>query len=150
MKCEYNATNLIAEAFEKHGVKFRAVNMEGQEELHAGFFVDNGPKVIMKFISRDNDNDVAVRIFGLVSHTPKEKRLRVMEACNLLHCKVRYMKFMLDADGDINVEYDFPVSSSDDSIGEMAFEIFIRTMGILDDQYGIFAKALYTNEELVA
>ena len=102
----------------------------------------------MRFISRDNDNDVATRIFGLISNTPKEKRTRVMEACNVLNHKIRYMKFYLDTDGDINVEYDFPVHSPDDGIGEMAFEIFVRMMQILDSEYSIFMKALYSDEEL--
>ena len=54
----------------------------------------------------------------------------------------------MDADGDINVEYDFPVRSGDECIGEMAFEIFVRAMSILDNEYGIFMKALYTDEPL--
>lgn len=147
-KYEFNATNLIAEAFEKRGVKFDVVSHHGSEQLLAGFSVDCGPNVIMRFISRDNDNDVAARIFGLISNTPKEKRARVMEACNMLNHKIRYMKFYLDTDGDINVEYDFPVHSPDDGIGEMAFEIFVRMMQILDSEYSIFMKALYSDEEL--
>lgn len=71
-----------------------------------------------------------------------------MEACNVLNRKIRYMKFNLDTDGDINVEYDFPLHSPDDGIGEMAFEVFIRMMQILDSEYGIFMKALYSDEEL--
>lgn len=147
-KYEFNATNHIAETFEKHDVKFQVINMHGQEEVLAGFSVENGPKVIMKFISRDNDNDVAARIFGLVSNTPNEKHTRIMEACNILNRKVRFMKFYVDTDGDINVEYDFPVCAGDDCIGEMAFEIFIRSMRILDAEYELFTKALYTAEEL--
>lgn len=147
-KYEFKAINLIAETFEKHGVKFDVVSHHGSEQLLAGFPVDSGPNVIMRFISNDNDNDVAARIFGLISNTPKEKRVRVMEACNVLNHKIRYMKFCLDTDGDINVEYDLPVHSSDNCIGEMAFEIFVRTMQILDSEYSIFMKALYTDEEL--
>ncbi len=147
-KYEFKAINLLAETFEKRGVKFDVVSHDGSEELRAGFSVDCGPFVIMRFISRDNDNDVAARIFGLISNTPKEKRTRVMEACNVLNHKIRYVKFYLDTDGDINVEYDFPVHSPDDGIGEMAFEIFVRMMQILDSEYSIFMKALYSDEEL--
>ena len=149
-KYEFKAINLIAETFEKYEVKFHVFNTQGQEELDAGFPVNGGPNVMMKFISRDNDNDVAARIFGLITKTRKEKRARLMEACNVLNRKIRFMKFNLDPDGDINVEYDFPVHSSDECIGEMAFEIFVRTMKILDDEYEIFMKALYTEEELDA
>ena len=70
-KYEFKATNLIAEAFEKCGVKFDVVSHHGSEQLLAGFSVDCGPNVIMRFISRDNDNDIAARIFGLISNTPK-------------------------------------------------------------------------------
>lgn len=147
-KYEFNAINLIAETFEKHGAKFDVVSNHGSEQLLAGFSVDCGPNVIVRFISRDNDNDVAVRIFGLIANTPAEKKARVMEACNVLNHKIRYMKFYLDIDGDINVEYDFPVHSPDNGIGEMAFEIFVRTMQILNSEYSIFMKALYSEEEL--
>ena len=147
-KYEFKAINLITETFEKRGVKFDVVSHRGSEQLLAGFSVDCGPNVIMRFISRDNDNDVAARIFGLITNTPKEKMGRVMEACNVLNHKIRYMKFYLDTDGDINVEYDFPVHTPDDGIGEMAFEIFVRTMQILDSEYSIFMKALYSDEEL--
>ena len=145
---EFKAINLIAETFEQRGVKFDVVSHHGSEQLLAGFSVDCGPNVIMRFISRDNDNDVAARIFGLISNIPKEKRTRVVEACNVLNRKIRHMKFILDTDGNINVEYDFPVYTPDEGIGEMAFEIFVRMMGILDAEYSIFMKALYSEEEL--
>ena len=147
-KYEFNATNLIAETFEERGVKFDVVSHHGSEQLLAGFSVDCGPNVIMRFISRDNDNDVAAGIFGLITNTPTEKRARVMEACNVLNHKIRYMKFYLDTDGDINVEYDFPMHSPDNGIGEMAFEIFARMMHILNSEHSIFMKALYSEEEL--
>lgn len=147
---EFKATKLIADAFEKHGVKFDCVSNHESEQLLAGFPVDCGPNVIMRFISRDNDNDVAVRIFGLISNIPTEKRNHIMEACNELNQKMRFIKFYLGTEGSINIEYDFPVSSPDDGIGEMAFEIFVRTMHILDSEYKIFIKALYKDEELCA
>lgn len=134
-KYEFNATNHIAEAFEAHEVKYRVVNMHGQEEVQAGFPVDNGPLVIMKFISTDNDNDIAVRVYGLLRDISEEKHDQVLRACNSLNRKVRYLKFDLDDDGDVNAEYDFLQKSGDSNIGEMAFEIFIRTMSILDSEY---------------
>jgi hypothetical protein len=148
-KYEFKAINLIAETFEKHDVRFDVVNRDGSEQLLAGFPIDCGPNVVMRFISRDNDNDIAARIFGLISNIPREKRSRVMEACNVLNHKIRYTKFYLDTtDGDINVEYDFPMHSPDEGIGEMAFELFVRMMQILDSEYSIFMKALYSDDEL--
>lgn len=147
-KYEFHATKIIAKAFEEHGAKFDVIAHHGMEQLVAGFPVRSGPNVIMRFISCDNDNDIKASIFGLISNTPEDKRHRLMEACNILNRKVRYMKFNVDSDGDINMEYDFPVSSGDDCIGEMAFEIFVRAMSILDSEYDIFMKALYSDEDL--
>lgn len=147
-KYEFNATNLIAETFEKRGVKFEVSNHHGMEELQTFLPIDRGSYAIMHFISHDNDNDVAVRIIGLVSDAPTEKRLRVMEACNVLNNNIRYLKFSLDDNGDVNVGYDFLVNSPNEGIGEMAFEIFLRTMHILNSEYGIFMKAIYSDEEL--
>lgn len=147
-KYEFKAINLIAETFEKRGVEFDVKNHHGMEELQTFIPIDCGTFTIMRFISHDNDNDIAVRIIGLVSNTPKEKRNRVMEACNVLNHKIRYMNFSLDDDGDVVVAYDFPVRSPDEGIGEMAFEIFVRTMQILDSEYSIFMKALYSEDEL--
>lgn len=50
-------------------------------------------------------------------------------------------------DDNIHVEYDLPVNTGDDSLGEMAFEVFIRTMQILNDGYILIAKALYLNND---
>lgn len=144
----FKAIDLIAEAFEKHELKFRVFKTEEQAELNAGFSVNGGPSVIMKYFIRDEDNDVAARIYGLISKIPQEKRGRILEACNTLNRKIRYLKFDIDVDGDVNVEYDFPLQTADECLGEMAFEIFIRTMNILDNEYGIFMKALYTEAEL--
>ena len=147
-KYRYNATNLIVETFEKHDVKFDVRTCYDSEHVIAGFPIDCGPSVIMSFISRDDDNDVAVRVLGLLTRTPKSKRARVLEACNILNRKVRHMKFVLDRDGDISIEYDFPIHTPDEGVGEMAFEIFVRTMQILDREYNIFMTALYSDDEL--
>lgn len=139
----FSATNNIAEVFDEHNVKYKVINMNGQEEVLAGFSVENRP-VILKFISTDECNDVAARIFGLFCNTPKEKRGRVLEACNIANNKVRFLKFCLDDDGDVNVEFDFP-ERSDENVGEIALEILIRSMNILESEYKIFAKALYSD-----
>lgn len=147
-KYKFHATNVIAKVFKEHGAKFDVENHHGIEHLSAGFSVKFGPVVFMHFISFDNDNDVKAGVFGLLSNTPVEKRYRLMEACNILNRKIRYMKFTVDFEGNINMEYDFPVSSGDDCIGEMAFEIFVRSMSILNSEYDIFMKALYSEEDL--
>lgn len=71
-----------------------------------------------------------------------------METCNILNNTMRYVKFYIDDDGDVNVEYDFPCRLSDDCVGEVAYEMFHRLMAILDGEYSIFMRAIYTTEPL--
>lgn len=144
----FNATNRIAEEFEIKGVSFDVVNKSIREEVLVGFHVNNGPNIIMTFISRDNNNDVAARIFSLVKDVPKEKLPRVVKACNILNKKYRFLKFYPNPYNEVTVSYDFLVESGDDYIGKMAFELLIRTIQILNNDYQVFTKALYTNEKL--
>ena len=144
----YKATGLIQEVFDKKGVKYRVDTAGNAEIVCAGFSIDEGPFVIARFISRDNDNDVALRVLSLINNVPEAKRARVMEACNVLNNKVRYMKFYIDEDGDVNVEFDFPVNVCDECLGEAAYDMFQRIMAILKGEYTLFMKALYTTEKL--
>ena len=105
-KYEFKAINLITQTFEKHGVKFKVVEAPGAEIIIAGFSINGGPQVEEWFISLDNGNDVAARVFRLVTRTPEDRRSRIEDACNILNRKVRHLKFSMDTDGDVNVEYD--------------------------------------------
>ncbi len=147
-KYRLKPTSLIAEAFEKHDIRFSVKEALGTEIIIAGFSVDGGPLVSEWFVCSEDGNSVAARVFSLISKTPEEKRSRVMNACNILNRRVRYLKFDINEGGDVNAEYDFPVSTPDDSIGEMAVEIFIRTMQILDIEFSVFMKAIYTDDDL--
>lgn len=148
MNYMYKATGLIQEVFDEKGVKYRVDTAGNAEIVCAGFSIDEGPSVIARFISRDNDNDVALRVLSLINNVTEAKRMRVMEACNILNNKVRYVKFYIDEGGDVNVEFDFPIHLSDDCVGKVAFEMFQRVMAILKGEYSIFMKAMYTTEKL--
>lgn len=139
----YKATRLIQEAMEKEDLHFRVEEGDESSRVLAGFSVKNGPSVRVQFISRDDDNDVAVRLFGLVGDVAEDKAAAVTAACNECNKKYRFLKFVLDDDHDVNVEYDFPVRSSSDTVGDEACEIFIRIMKIVDECYPEFMKALW-------
>lgn len=139
----FKATNLISEAFDAHGIKYRIVELDDTSVVEAAFCVESGPQVITRFISRDNDNDVAVRIFGLVCRVSELKRAAVMEACNTLCRKIRFFKFYLDSENSVNVEADLPMNVDDGCVGECCFELFVRIMKILDTEFQTIAQALY-------
>jgi hypothetical protein len=146
---EFKTTTLIAETLEECDIKFGVKKSKEAEQILVGFPIECGPDVFMRYICNEDDNTVGARIFNLVPNIPKEKRLRAIEACNEINRKMRYINFCLDDDDTITAKYDFPQYTPDDGIGNMALEIFVRATQILDSEYGIFMRALYTDDELV-
>ena len=140
----HRATELIVEAFDEHSVKYRVTEVADASIVEAGFEIEAGPEVIVRYISNDEDNDVAVRVFGLMHKIPAAKRVDVLEACNALSAKIRFFKFYLDDSSNVNVEADLPVETADECVGECCFELFVRIMSILENEYHILAEALYS------
>lgn len=137
----FMATRAIRDYFTEKGVKFDIDETEGSSVIRAGFSGDNVSRVTMLFISKDNDNDVAFRAFGIV-RVPEEKRAALLTQVNAMNRKYRYLKFCLDDDGDINMEFDFPLKC--ERVGEIAFEIFVRAMNIVDEAYPVFMKEIWS------
>ena len=144
----YKATNLITEAFDKHRIKYDVITVGGSEQILAGIAIDCGPSAFMRFISTSDDNNIAIRIPYIISKVPDNRCGRVLEACNLLNTDCRYIKFCLDEDKDVSVEFDFLKSIPDEALGEMAVEVFLRAYSILNREYKIFMDAIYSDKEL--
>lgn len=144
----FKATGLIVKCFDEHDVHYRVADHGTQEEVLAGFSIPCGPSVEVKFISRDDDNDVACRVFALFNDIPKRMWAPILRVCNEVNADLRYTKFVLDKDGDLNVEYDLAMHVCDECLGEVVREIFYRTMKIIQDNYAKFAKVLFGNEPL--
>lgn len=143
----FEPIRLLTEAFNAHDLKFDVSEGEKYQDIHVPFGIKNGPFVVVRFISFGKGNDVLVRIRNLANRVPGEKRFRVLEALNQLNGRYRFLKFDMDAEQNVHVEYDFPTNTGSESIGEMGFELFIRTMQILNEGYIVLAKALYSEAE---
>jgi len=143
----YKATRIIDEAFNEEDIRHNIEQHGDSESVCAGFAVEKGPLVVIRFISRDDDNDVAVRILSLFNDIPEEERVKVLKAVNKVNCEMRYVKFCLDDRGDINVEIDVPLRCSDDCLGKVACELFYRTMQIVRDKYEMIVRVLFLEDE---
>lgn len=149
----FNATRRIAEEFDRAGISYYVPKggkiVSFMEEVRADIDINGGPRMTVRFISTDNDNDVAVRVAGLVCRVPVERRERIIDACGLIENKVRYFKVTPPGEnGNIDLEYDFPQMVSDECVGRIAVEIFLRAKKLLDGEYHILMKALYTNDPI--
>ena len=137
----FAATKRIYNALKaKEGLKVFTGENEKSSEVWLQFPVKNGGNYRIKFISTDNDNDVAVRVFGLLRVDDTQKA-KILEALNALNVKYRYVKFCCDNDGDVNIEYDYPVRSENPE--NSAEEIVIRFVKIIDDAYPQLMHALW-------
>ena len=137
----FAATKRIYNALKaKEGLKVFTEENEKSSEVWLQFPVKNGGNYRIKFISTDNDNDVAVRVFGLLRVDDTQKA-KILETLNALNVKYRYVKFCCDNDGDVNIEYDYPVRSENPE--NSAEEIVIRFVKIIDDAYPQLMHALW-------
>ena len=82
--------------------------------------------------SDDEDNDVAMRVLS-IANFPENRLDAAYKLVSELNRQYRFLRFVIDSDNDLNVEYDFPIHC--DPIGPMAIELMIRTTQILDDCY---------------
>jgi len=146
----YKPIRLIAEEFEKSEIKYLVLFNEEEkvEILKTVIAIDGGPKADVCFISNDDNNDLIVRIAGLITSVPDEKKEHLLKAFNIIHLETRYLTFSLSVNGDINVGYDFPAFISDDSIGKSAVEVLVRLNQILNQKYSIIAKCLYSSDSI--
>ena len=134
----YRATQLVYDFFIEKNVKCSISEGESSSTVRAGINGDNCT-FEMLFISRDNDNDVSVRIFDLCRFKDA-KRAAVLEACNKCNCSYRFVRFTADDDNTITVSFDVPVETANP--GEVCFEIFARCMNIVDECYPDIMRAI--------
>ena len=114
---------------------------DNQSAAWVQFSAKNGPAYKIKFISADDDNDVAVRVFGLVK-VSEDKKDKVLRTLNSLNSQYRYVKYVIDDDGDVNVEYDFPARAV--NVESCAEELAVRFVRIIDESYAQIMHAMWS------
>ena len=143
----YKATKIIDEAFDKEGIYHHIEQHEDRELVCASFSVDKGPLLTVRLISQDSDNDVQICIPHMINRIPWRDRPRILKEINQVNNEMRFVKFCLDEEGNINAEYDVPIQCGDDCLGEVACEMFCRFVRIVSDKYETLARAVYEAED---
>lgn len=136
----FAATQAIADALRERNVTFKVEDMEKISAIRLTFAGDNVSSCTIHFISKDDGNDFALRIFK-VAHAPEEKRDEVLKTVNECNATYRHLKFIMDKDGDVNVEFDSPVMVNNP--GEVAFEMLSRAMHTVDEAYPKFMRVIW-------
>lgn len=137
----FQATMKIYETLKADDLKVFTDETEDQSYVSLQFGIKNGGSYRIRFISRDNDNDVAVRVFEFLS-LEEDQVPRILPALNRLNNKYRFFKFVCDDENDINIEYDFTIGT--DNPAASAKEIVVRLVRIIDEAYPELMRALWS------
>lgn len=150
----YETTRGIIEHFDEKDLKYLTRFQEKPEgiveEILVPFGIDNGPSVILHYVSGPGPKDLHIGIPGLlngISKLSSDRRERLMEAINTINCRVRYLNLHPRNDA-ICASLSVPRSIDVWKIGPIAFECLGRTVSILDDEYSLISAAVYTDDPL--
>lgn len=138
----YQATRRIADEFTSRKLKFEVKETNSGSLVTLSCKGDNIKDLTVLFISRDDDPDVSIRAYELASF-PADKRQKGIDLANELNQKFRYLKFVLDDDGDLDAQYDLPVKCDISQVGELAMEMLSRYLNIVDEAYPQIMQAVW-------
>ena len=105
-------------------------NMENIEHLDVFFWFDPDGET-MHFGS------------GVIAHVPPNKTEAALKAINEANILYRWLTFFLDKDNDIIASGDAILSPN--VVGDTCFELLNRTLGICDEAYTNFMKAIWAS-----
>ena len=87
----------------------------------------------IRFIARENGEDLSVRVFCLLSGLSEEQKLQILPLLNEYNMKYGFFGIYCDKDGDVNLGYDFPKKSK--APEKCVLEIINRIAWIVDEIY---------------
>ncbi len=137
----HNATKLIEAKFRSEGLK---VQIEDAGEISAVLCGLGGKNCALRvnWLSLGEEND-AKMLSAPIARFPEEKRDAGYRLANDLNVRYRFVRWVIDPDGDLHVEYDLPTGTPSVVLGEAAFEITVRALKIVDETYPSIMRTLW-------
>ena len=129
----------IRAAFQEANIKFRVNHYGDQWEVVAPVSGQNN-QFDIKLICPESGGSVAVRVFSL-AHIEDNKLAQALALLNEFQNTYRFLRFTLDSDNDLKLEYD--ITASTPNMGDVAVELVVRTMGIVDHMYAELMKCIW-------
>lgn len=125
----YQAIREIHQTFDRKGLKHKVEQKGDNWVLLSGMTGDGDTYIFLYIKTDDKGNDVAMRSLPL-GRVSRSNYARAYELLNSFQQEFRFCKFVLDKDGDVIAQYDFPVAQP--NLGEAAAELLERMTRILD------------------
>lgn len=140
----YQATRSICDAFDRENLKYDVREQEDRSFVVVGFNGDNSEYQFL-FISRDDDNDVSMRLFNLVKISKGEIE-KMLDVVTDLNKKYRFMKFVVDEEG-LSIDMEFDCLMSFTNPGDVCTEALFRGVRIADEAFAYIMKSRYGSND---
>lgn len=136
----FQITRRIMDHLKAEGMKCRALDLGDSSAVELGIRLRSGAGFMFQFISSGEGNDIALRVFDLVS-VPESGFQQVLLVVNELNRDYRYAKFVLiHQQNTVQMEMDVPKNTQDP--GGVSLELLHRGAQILEDAYPRLLKAV--------
>lgn len=135
-------TELFINELEEHELTYEPVRVleDGDEMVQLGAKLDN--TFVQFIILFDLDEDaVAIRCFDLV-RVSEEQYPKALMSCNALNDRMRWVKFCIDKERNVQAEVDAVID--DTNAGKVTMNLVLRMASIIDDAYPVINKAIWS------
>ena len=113
---------------------------EEESVIRVGWNLNNTKLRILFFFGEEGTD---VHLMGdEFAVIPEEKRESILRAINECNRHFRWMKFVLNEEGEIEVKDDAVIQL--ESCAEECYELMLRMCGIVDEAYPILMKAIWS------
>ena len=135
-------TDLFINELEEHELTYEPVRVleDGDEMVQLGAKLDN--TFVQLIILFDADEDaVAIRCFDLV-RVSEEQYPKALMSCNALNDRMRWVKFCIDKERNVQAEVDAVID--DTNAGKVTMNLVLRMASIIDEAYPVINKAIWS------
>lgn len=135
-------TELFINELEEHELTYEPVRVleDGDEMVQLGAKLDN--TFVQLIILFDLDEDaVAIRCFDLV-RVSEEQYPKALMSCNALNDRMRWVKFCIDKERNVQAEVDAVID--DTNAGKVTMNLVLRMASIIDEAYPVINKAIWS------
>ena len=135
-------TELFINELEEHELTYEPVRVleDGDEMVQLGAKLDNTFVQLIIFFDADEDA-VAIRCFDLV-RVSEEQYPKALMSCNALNDRMRWVKFCIDKERNVQAEVDAVID--DTNAGKVTMNLVLRMASIIDDAYPVINKAIWS------
>lgn len=135
-------TELFINELEEHELTYEPVRVleDGDEMVQLGAKLDNTFVQLIIFFDADEEA-VAIRCFDLV-RVSEEQYPKALMSCNALNDRMRWVKFCIDKERNVQAEEDAVID--DTNAGKVTMNLVLRMASIIDDAYPVINKAIWS------